>query len=71
MRRIFSTPRTHGRVVVTDDTDFLVLAGATSDHPGIVFCRRNTHSIGEIIRFLILIHGVFDSVEIIGRVEFL
>jgi predicted nuclease of predicted toxin-antitoxin system len=63
--------RAQGRVVVTDDADFLMLASSTTDHPGIVFCRRTRHSIGDIIRFLILVHGVCDAEEMVGRVEYL
>ena len=29
--------RRENRVLVTDDTDFLALAAATSQHPGIIF----------------------------------
>jgi predicted nuclease of predicted toxin-antitoxin system len=63
--------RSERRVVVTDDTDFLALAGPVADHPGIVYCRRSEHTLGEIIRFLILVHGVMDAEEMIGRIEYL
>lgn len=62
--------RTQGRVIVTDDTDFLAINVSTSDHPGIVYCRRTQHSMGDIIRFLILVHGVYDPSDMVGRVEF-
>lgn len=60
-----------GRVIVTDDTDFLRLAASTPDHPGVIFCRRKDHTIGEIIEFLQLVHGVFEAHEMRGRVEYL
>jgi predicted nuclease of predicted toxin-antitoxin system len=63
--------RGEGRVVVTDDTDFLRIAAATSDHPGVVYCRRSKHPLGEIIRFLILIYEVYAPADMIGRVEYL
>jgi len=62
--------RENGRVIVTDDSDFLRVAAATSDHPGVVFCRRTRHSLGDIIRFLILIHDVCSAEEMVGRVEY-
>jgi predicted nuclease of predicted toxin-antitoxin system len=62
---------TAGRVIVTDDVDFLALAATNPDHAGIVFCRRTTRTLGEIIRFLILVHDVCEPGEMIGRVEYL
>src|SRR5687768_4184273 len=59
-----------GRVVVTDDIDFLVLAHGHATRPGVVFCRRLQHTMGEIIRFLILVHGVYEPSEMVGRVEY-
>jgi predicted nuclease of predicted toxin-antitoxin system len=58
------------RVIVTDDTDFLVLAASNDEHPGVVYCRRTRHALGEIIRFLVLLHGVYEPKDMIGRVEF-
>ncbi len=63
--------RDQGRVVVTDDSDFLRLISATTDHAGVVFCRRRWHSLGEIIRFLLLVHEVYEPKDMTGRVEFL
>jgi predicted nuclease of predicted toxin-antitoxin system len=63
--------RTEGRVVVTDDTDFLRVAAATSDHSGVVFCRRTRHTLGDIIRFLLLVHEAYAAEEMVGRVEYL
>jgi predicted nuclease of predicted toxin-antitoxin system len=59
------------RVIVTDDTDFLRLAASTPNHPGVVFCRRKDHPLGDILRFLQLVHGVLEADEIRGRVEYL
>lgn len=63
--------RSEQRVIVTDDPDFLRLAAATTSHPGVVFCRRINHTLGEIIRFLILVHEAYAPDEMAGRVEFL
>jgi predicted nuclease of predicted toxin-antitoxin system len=58
-------------VIVTDDTDFLRIAALTTEHPGVVFCRRTRHTIGEIINFVILIHELYSPDDMVGRVEYL
>jgi predicted nuclease of predicted toxin-antitoxin system len=63
--------RVQSRVIVTDDTDFLIAGAKSNDHGGIVFCRRTRHTLGEIIRFLILVHEIYTAEEMKGRVEFL
>ena len=60
-----------GRVIVTDDTDLLALAAAAPRHPGVVYCRRIEHTMGQIIQFLILVHGVYDQTDMVGRIEYL
>ena len=59
------------RVIVTDDADFLRRAAVITKHPGIVVCHRQTLSIREIIRGLILIYEVLPPNEIAGHVEYL
>lgn len=61
----------HGRVLVTHDSDFLRLAKTDSAHAGIAYCSKVALSVGEMIRSLILIHEVFTPEEISGRVEYL
>jgi predicted nuclease of predicted toxin-antitoxin system len=63
--------RREDRVIVTHDSDFLQIAGTTSDHPGIVYCDKTARSIGEIIRGLILIYEVLTPDDMRGKVEFL
>jgi len=62
--------RREGRVLVTDDADFLRFASHGQDHAGIAFCRRSRLSVGQIIRGLLLIHEVLSPSEMVGRVEF-
>jgi predicted nuclease of predicted toxin-antitoxin system len=62
--------RAEGRVLVTDDQDFLVIAATTTEHPGIVYWRRTRHTLGEIVHFLILCHGAYEPGDMAGRVEF-
>jgi predicted nuclease of predicted toxin-antitoxin system len=44
-----------GRVIFTEDDDFLVLAASGVLHAGLASCHQNTRSIGQIIRALELI----------------
>ena len=59
-----------GRVIVTQDDDFLRLAAAGSRHSGIVFASQE-NTIGEIIRGLMMIHQVLEADEMMGHVEYL
>lgn len=59
------------RVLVTHDDDFLILNHQGIDHSGIVYCRKDTKSIGYIIRMLILLYEVATLEEMKGRVEYL
>lgn len=59
-----------GRVTVTCDADFLRLHAQGAEHAGIVFAPRQM-AIGNLVRRLLLIHGVFTAEELSGHVEFL
>jgi predicted nuclease of predicted toxin-antitoxin system len=59
-----------GRVVYTEDEDFLTLVTATATHAGLAYCRRNTRSIGAVIRALELIWQVYEPDEMRNRVEY-
>jgi predicted nuclease of predicted toxin-antitoxin system len=63
--------RREGRVIVTDDYDFLRIASARADHAGIAFCHKGRLTIGQIIGGLTLIHQVLEAGEMAGHVEFL
>lgn len=60
-----------GRVVFTEDDDFLALAAAGTPHAGLAYCHQNTRSIGQIIRALALIWEVYEPDEMRNRIEFL
>ena len=62
--------RDEGRVVFTQDDDFLRLAAAGTSHAGIVYTTQD-RAIGEIIRGLMLIHEVLTAEEMVDRVEYL
>ena len=59
-----------GRVIVTQDDDFLRLHAAGEPHAGIVYAPRHI-PIGDIIRGLTLIHQVLEAEEMTGHVEYL
>lgn len=60
-----------GRVILTEDEDFLALHASGVSHAGITYCHQGTRSIGEIIRGLMLIWDVFEPHEMHNRVEWL
>ena len=65
----YALPR--GRVIFTQDRDFLRLHAAGVPHPGIVYCDKDTFSVGEIITRLVLIWEIYEPEELANRVEYL
>lgn len=59
-----------GRVIFTQDDDFLRLHAAGAQHAGIAYAPQGT-SIGDVIRGLMLIYQVLNADEMRGHVEFL
>jgi hypothetical protein len=62
--------RTEGRVIFTQDADFLKMHAAGVAHSGIVYAPQHA-SVTEIIRGLMLICQLLDADEMQGHVEFL
>lgn len=60
-----------GRVIVTNDSDFLALHQAARRHAGIAFCSRGAQGIGRVVAGLVLIYEVLEPDEMAGQVEFL
>jgi predicted nuclease of predicted toxin-antitoxin system len=60
-----------GRVLFTQDEDFLSIHASGAAHSGIVYCKKDTRSIGEMIRGLVLIWEIYEPEEMVGRIEFL
>ncbi|HUG91291.1 MAG TPA: DUF5615 family PIN-like protein [Planctomycetaceae bacterium] len=58
------------RVVLTHDPDFLRLHTAGVSHAGIVFRHKDSRSVGELVRFLCLLHDCVEPDEMHGHVEF-
>ncbi|MBE9054256.1 DUF5615 family PIN-like protein [Nostocales cyanobacterium LEGE 11386] len=62
---------TEGRVIFTQDADFLRLHQANVKHAGIVYCSQGSRSIGNIIRSLIMIWEWLDLDDMNSHVEFI
>ena len=60
-----------GRVIVTQDTDFLRSAANDATHRGIVYYPQGKCSIGDVARHLALMHDAMDENEMPGRIEYL
>jgi hypothetical protein len=59
-----------GRVMVTMDSDYIVLGAQGIEHAGIVYAPA-VRSVGDIIRGLLLIHDVLQPEDLVKHVEFL
>ena len=59
-----------GRVVFTQDDDFLRLASSGKTHAGIVYAPQHK-PIGDIIQGLMLIFQVLEAEDMAGNVEYL
>jgi hypothetical protein len=62
--------RQQGRVIVTQDTDFLRIAATSSDHAGVVYGPQG-RTIGEMVHSLTLIARVMTKEEMHGHIEFI
>jgi len=60
-----------GRVIFTNDRDFLSFACTSDEHAGIAYCARRAKSIGYIVRHLCLMHDCMEPDEMRGKVEYL
>lgn len=66
----FAFAFTQGRVLFTQDTDFLRLAASGTHHTGVVYAPQHT-PIGDVIRGLVLIHQLLEAEEMIDKIEYL
>jgi predicted nuclease of predicted toxin-antitoxin system len=60
-----------GRVLVTADTDFLVMAADGEEHAGIVFGSLAETSVGDWVRALELLCNVYSQDDMINHVEYI
>lgn len=59
-----------GRVLFTQDADYLRLHAAGVKHAGLVYAHQGT-SIGDIVHGLMLIHQVLEAEDLLRHVEYL
>ncbi len=62
--------RSEGRVLFTQDDDFLRLAAAGYPHAGIVYAPQPT-PVGEIVHGLMLVYEVLEAEDMTNHLEFL
>ncbi|AGF52408.1 slr0771 [Synechocystis sp. PCC 6803] len=60
-----------GRVIFTQDTDFLKLAQSSPDHTGIAYCSQRNKSIDQVIQGLVLMWEILEPEEMCNHIEFL
>ena len=60
-----------GRVLVTFDSDYLVLADKGREHSGIFYCTASKYTTGELISALRIDCEVFLAEEMYNNIEFL
>jgi hypothetical protein len=68
--RLLSHARVEGRVMVTQDSDYLAMHSAGFDHAGIAFAQQGT-PVRRILQGLILIQHVLSPDEMLRHVEYL
>jgi predicted nuclease of predicted toxin-antitoxin system len=60
-----------GRLIFTEDKDFLRIHADGTPHPGIAYCKQQTRTIGQIVRGLMLIWEEYDPDEVQNTVRYL
>lgn len=62
--------RAENRVIITQDTDFLVFHANGVEHAGIVYYKPQTRSIKQVIRTALLIYEILTPDDMRNHVEF-
>jgi hypothetical protein len=60
-----------GRVIFTQDGEFLCIHGSGISHPGIAYCPKDSRSVGQIVDSLVLIWEVYEPEDMANRVEYI
>jgi hypothetical protein len=58
-------------VIVTMDSDYLILAAQGATHARIAYAKPGTRSVGQLIQKLKLIHDVLTPAEMENHIEYL
>ncbi|MCY3831867.1 MAG: DUF5615 family PIN-like protein [Chloroflexi bacterium] len=59
-----------GRVVCTEDDDFIKLASQGTEHAGIILGEGDYYSFGDWVRYLRLVHAVQSADEMIKTINY-
>ena len=59
-----------GRVIVTHDADFLRLHEQQIPHAGIVYCRKGSRTVGELLSFLVILAECMTPEEMKNHLEY-
>lgn len=59
-----------GRLIFTEDQDFLRIHALGNPHPGIAYCRQQTRTVGQIVRGLMLIWERYEPFEVQNTVRY-
>ncbi len=59
-----------GRVLFTQDEDFLRLHASGTEHAGLVYAHQQT-PFGQVVHGLMLVHEVLTSDEMTGHLEYI
>jgi predicted nuclease of predicted toxin-antitoxin system len=59
-----------GRVIFSQDDDFLKLAASGASHCGVIYNKQGSKTIGQIIEFLEMIDACMSEAEMRQHVEF-
>lgn len=60
-----------GYVLCTNDADFVEIDAHGIEHTGIVFGQQHKHGIGDWVRYLELIHAIYEPEDMWNHVEYL
>ena len=70
-RELLARSLAEGRVLVTQDGDFIGLHRRQHPHAGIAYSKRGSRTIGQLVAALVLIHEALEAADMAGQVEFL
>jgi Domain of unknown function (DUF5615) len=59
------------RVIETHDGDFTRIHADGARHSGICYCSKDKHSIGDLLRLLLLVHECLTEEEMSDHLEYL
>jgi hypothetical protein len=60
-----------GRVIFTQDRDFLRIHASGLSHPGIAYCEKDTRIIGQVLHGLVDIWEILDPEDMVDQIEYI